>query len=379
MRIEIHTEKTDTAGGETVVFPAGFLERNLAPANGEYLKIYLLLLQAAQAAPANRAVTPDAAASAWTEDDIADRLNITVKDVRRALGWWKNRGEIETRRAGDMLVVTLTPERAADAGRTAENAASAGAGTAEVPAVSPVVPEGRKRPDALLALQGDHEFSQLLFVIETYRKEKLSRSHLETIAYWYDELGMPVDLIESIVESCAEAGHTSMHYIAKAVLQSHQDGIRTVEEWKARNRMFRKDFYQILKAFGIRNRAPVEKERKIMEVWISDYGFSMDIIEEAAARSVHKESPLQYANSILKGWHEANVRTLNDIAALDQKHRAAAEEKADRAGGTADGTAPRQRSGAPARRGGFTDIPQRESAPSSELLNELRGRNGNLV
>ena len=340
MRIEIHAEKTDTAGGETVTFPVGFLERNLAPANGEFLKVYLLLLRAAQASSEARTVTADASAYAWSEDDIADRLNITVKDVRRALGWWKERGEIETRRAGDMLVVTLTPE---------------------VPAVSAAVLPERKKPDALLALQGDHEFSQLLFVIETYRKEKMSRSHLETIAYWYDELGMPVDLIESIVESCAEAGHTSMNYIAKVVLQSHQDGIRTVAEWKARNHMFRKEFYQILKAFGIRNRAPVEKERKIMEVWISQYGFSMDIIEEAAARAIHKDNPFRYANSILKGWHEANVRTISDITALDQKHRDAAEEKQT------------------VRRGGFTDIPQRASAPSSELLKELRGRNGNLV
>ena len=161
-----------------------------------------------------------------------------------------------------------------------------------------------------------------------------------------------------------------MNYIEAAVLRSHEEGIRTVEDWRDRNRMFRRDFYRILQAFGIRGRSPVEKERRTMEVWLNDYGFSLDIINEAAERAIHKAHPFEYANGILKGWHEADVRTVSDIAALDEKHRAAAEEKrpASRAeGGRAD-----------ARRG-FANFPQREEPPQSELMDELRGRNGNLV
>ncbi|MCR5538575.1 MAG: DnaD domain protein [Lachnospiraceae bacterium] len=347
MRIDIHSENHIT-DGDRVTFPAGFLARNLAPANGEFLKVYLLLLQAAQAG------------EPIEETDIADRLDATLKDVRRALRYWKQRGEIDLRRTGETLVLTFTPERAGAAGSGPE-AASAKT-------------QAEERAAALRSLRSDREFSQLLFVIEKYRGEKFTPTHLETVAYWYSTLGMPAELIENIVESCAEAGHTSMAYIGKVVTDSHAAGVRTVEQWKERNRMFRKDFYEILRAFGIRDRSPVPAETKTMEVWISEYGFSMDIIKEACSRSLNKGNPMKYADSILKGWHEADVRTVGDIAALDEKHRTA-----ENAGDAAQSAARMPGGYRTESRGGFADIPRREAPEAGALRDELRGRNGNLV
>ena len=48
----------------------------------------------------------------------------------------------------------------------------------------------------------------------------------------------------------------------------------------------------------------------------------MDVILEACSRTVMQthESSFQYADSILKSWHESGVGSMEDIAGLDSRH-----------------------------------------------------------
>ena len=82
---------------------------------------------------------------------------------------------------------------------------------------------------------------------------------------------------------------------------------------------YNKNCYSILGAFGIKGRAPAPSEMEYIKRWTSEYGFSLDLILNACARTmnaIHQPS-FDYTDSILKKWHAQNVRHLKDIAALD--------------------------------------------------------------
>ena len=66
-----------------------------------------------------------------------------------------------------------------------------------------------------------------------------------------------------------------------------------------------------------------------MNTWLNDYGFTMDIIQEACSRTVLStgQPSFQYADKILSGWKDKNVRTLADVRLLDAQHQRQKLEK----------------------------------------------------
>ena len=69
---------TNHAQSTTTVLDNEFIDRYMTKANGEYVKVYLLLLRHLH--------TPS---GTLTISEIADKLDCTEKDVTRALNYWK--------------------------------------------------------------------------------------------------------------------------------------------------------------------------------------------------------------------------------------------------------------------------------------------------
>jgi DnaD/phage-associated family protein len=60
----------------------------------------------------------------------------------------------------------------------------------------------------------------------------------------------------------------------------------------------------------------------LLKALADEYGFSLDIVVEACSRTVlsTQKNRLQYAEGILKSWHDRNVSTKEDIVKLDKDH-----------------------------------------------------------
>jgi DnaD/phage-associated family protein len=143
---------------------------------------------------------------------------------------------------------------------------------------------------------------------------------------------MSCDLIDFLIEHCVGRGHKSIRYIEKVALAWAQEGITTVEMAKQSSSRYGKDYFTILKAMGISNRNPVDNEVAFMNTWIHDYGFTMDLILEACNRTVLTtgQPSFQYADKILHGWKQKNVKHMDDIRLLDAEHKKKKLEKASR-------------------------------------------------
>ena len=63
------------------------------------------------------------------------------------------------------------------------------------------------------------------------------------------------------------------------------------------------------KSMGISGRNPVDTEISLMNTWLNDYGFTMDIIQEACSRTVLStgQPSFQYADKILSGWKDKKM------------------------------------------------------------------------
>ena len=273
----------------TTVLENEFIDKHMAKANGEYVKVYLFLLRHLKG-PGN---IP-------TISQIADALDDTEKDVIRALNYWKNQGLL------DYEIRTEAP---------------AAVPSAEIPA-SDVSDIERFR--------SRKEFREILHVTEQYLQKTLSHTEMDAITYFYESLGMSADLIEYLIEYCVENNHKSIHYIRKVALSWHEQNITTVAQAKCNTVFYNKNYYTVLNAYGIKGRAPASSEISFIKRWYEEYGFSSAVVIEAVNRTmdtIHQPS-FDYTESILKRWFDKGIHNLEDIAAADSDYLKAKEQRA---------------------------------------------------
>ncbi len=341
--------------------PNRLIDRYMRDANGEYLKVYLYLLRHLSGAGTQVSVS-----------GIADALDLTEKDVRRALDYWERMTLLclERDANGDLcgICLTLSEEAspAAPAPAPEEEAApmparprlrmvapaadsrpeeAPAARTAPAPEGARPVPAGTWQPaaavrpvysaEALAQAAESEAVRMLVHVTELYLNRHLTHTDTDYILYWLDPdqgLGMSPELAEYVVEHCANAGHTDIHYINRVALTWHERGIRTVEEARERAESFRRIYGVVKKSLGLTGRELNDEERTAVDRWSSVYGFSDELIAEACHRTIAQTSQprFSYIGRIMDDWHAAGVKSMDDVRALDESHAKESDKTARR-------------------------------------------------
>ncbi len=172
------------------------------------------------------------------------------------------------------------------------------------------------------------ELGKLYYVAEIYFQRNLSSAELSMIDYFVNDLNMSADLVEYLLEYCIGKGHTSVRYMETVAQNWIAKNITTVQQAKDESRSFGGDYTVILRELGL-TRKPAPAETALMDKWLSEYAFSLDLIKEACRRTVLQASSpsLSYTDSILTRWHNASVRSLRDVALLDADHEASKSDQ----------------------------------------------------
>lgn len=321
-----------------------FIDNYMPLANGEFVKVYLYLLRCVSDNQTTISVSA-----------LADFFNQTEADIMRALKYWDKVGAIaltfdngggdDNNRGGSGKGDNPGSKQGNLTGITFCNLSSAqrnGDCPVDYSAVSPISPATPMSPAAPIQssvnvvpmtiktyspsqveeLSSKDDFNMLLYAISAYLGKPLSSSELSSIAYFYDTLHFPADLIDYLVEYCVGRDKKSMRYIERVALAWADLGISTVAEAKAEVASHNETAYSVLNAFGITNRSAGRSEREFISKWTDVYCFSNDIIIEACNRTLkatHQPS-FEYADSILSRWQEANVKTTDDIRRIDEEY-----------------------------------------------------------
>jgi len=343
-----------------------FIDEYMAQADGTSLKVYLFLIRQAHSS------------EGVSLSRIKELLNISDRELKEALSFWEQAGLLsftfrKERGKEKIQNIELLPVLPLEENETArlffdglslsrdngsdvgESVSKAGQAEEETRPASEGIPELSSA--RMKEIKDSKESRQILFITETYLGRPLTTTDMRRVLYLYDGLGFSFDLIDYLTQYCVNKGKKSLRYIEAVGLAWHREGIRTLEDAKASTEFSAsKLHYQIFKLFGIRSHDPILPEIQIMDRWTNDYGYTQELIGEAARRTLAKthEPSLQYADGILTSWHKANVKNLDDVARLDAAHKA--EAAAARARETSSPAASSQKQGAVNR---FNDFSQR--------------------
>ncbi len=310
--------------------PNIFIDEYMTQANGEYVKIYLYLLRNLNQSAQNFSLSA-----------IADHFDCTERDILRALKYWEKLRLFRLEFDNEQNLAGICVLNAQNPPAPSTPAAFPATDTLKKEAVSPVQKEsktgnvtdqfiqaadtGRRTytMDEIRNFNSRENVRELIFITEQYLGRTLTRSDLNIIFFWYDELKLPTDVIEVIIENCVAKGKSSLYYMQKVAEDFASRNIRTVKEAKTAMNQGSSLYYAVLKAFGIRGRNLVPAEQDFLNQWSDRMGFSTEVIEEACSRTIRSthEANFAYANSILKKWHENGIRTLDDIAKSDSLYQ----------------------------------------------------------
>jgi len=327
-----------------------FIDRYMAMANGEYVKVYLYILRH-QEEPV-------------TVIEVADALNHTEADVRRALAYWTRLGVLvqetaceSSEREKNLGEMCVTDEQSC---RGAE------------PSAASRTDSGSERiyytPEQVGQLAKDSDFTQLLYISQKYMNKVFTPKDCEVFAYLYDGLHMSAELLEYLVEYCVQGDHYSIRYLETVALNWHELGIDTVDKARQHTASFSTETFSVMKAFGLSDRRPGDAELEAIQRWFRDWGFSKELVLEACGRTLkatHKPS-FSYADKILAEWRKAGVRTLEDVKRLDSRRESRKAAHGTQAGQTSSRPSKNQ----------FHNFEQRNTNYDAMVLERLKQRLG---
>lgn len=346
-----------------------FIDQYMPKANGEFVKVYLYLLRAT-----------GSGAGIATISEIADHFSNTEADIVRALNYWASEGILQVQTGADGQITGINLCSLAVSGMqvaqsniqsaVADNAAqnnlqnsvvnnaaqnnlqngvvnnatqnnlqngvvnnaAQNSSTANIRMQDSVVEKLKSQtPDKPASSQKEYtldeikefrknpDISELFFIIETYLKHTLSSSDTNMVLYWLDELHFSTDLVEYLVEYCITKGHSSLRYMNKVALGWADAGIKTVDQAKDDAAAHSQIYYSVMKALGITGRNLVDSEVSLINKWVGEYGFDIELVKAACSKTISaiQKPSFEYTDSILANWRKKDVHTLKDVEVLD--------------------------------------------------------------
>ncbi|MBQ8301596.1 MAG: DnaD domain protein [Clostridia bacterium] len=257
---------------------ADFIENDMPSANGAYVKVYLLALSLAFS---HREMTTA---------DIAQKLNLLESDVVNAFEYWKEKGVLNI--SGDNILF----------------------GSSQPTEEKPVKKNIEQISDAMT---NNKALADLGSLSQEIIGKTLKNKDIETLYWFYDELGLSPEVIIMLLEYCVSKDKRNMNYIEKVAISWHEKGIVTIE---AANKLITDEkekngyIYSLRKLFGIDNRNLSKTEENFLKKWKDELGMDENMVALAYEYCVMHTGKLSfpYMNSIIERWYKIGIRTIVD-------------------------------------------------------------------
>ena len=306
-----------------------FIDYYMPPANGEFVKVYLYLLRAA-----NSSYSPTIA-------DMADALSHTESDILRALKYWEKQGlfALIFDETNELKTISLLPIEQANHShkpvRTVETGSRITFAKEEVKPSGDVIRMPMPMPqydpkvvEEAINASDDDEMNLLMYEAESLFGV-VPKSMTTTLFYLYNDLGMSSDLIAFAIEHCAEAGKKNEKYFRKMTLGWYNDGIKTRAEAKQMLGDRSEATQAVMKALGLNSWG--DEARVSLSVWQKDYNMPLNLIVEACNRAYSAtggKNALKYAQKVIEAWNSKDVHTIEDLKDYDALYQATKKHNA---------------------------------------------------
>ena len=290
-----------------------FIENHMTMANGEYVKVYLYIL--------NMAVTGSSAEPRV----IARRLNLLESDVLNAVEFWQERGLLSS--DGSTITIGASVNTVGASVNTSEEVAPAlprEPKPASIPVQKKPEPAEQRKSAAQISdeLVSNPELAGLSEMAQEFLGKTLTNKELETLYWFYDNLGFSAELIMVLLEYCVSKGKRDMRYIEATAIGWDNRGIKTVEaaeQYMLSETDDKKFLYELKDLFGIKDRNLSKTEEAYINQWRDKCGMSVEMIALAYEYCILATNKLsfQYMDSIIRNWKKAGIST---VEAAEKDH-----------------------------------------------------------
>lgn len=261
-----------------VPIPKDFIEHIMPSSNPAYVTVYLYIMFLAS--------TGTGAKTA----DIAKKLGLIESDVVNAIKYWNEKGIFSG--TGDTIIIK----------RSVDEEISHDTAKKSIEEVSRII-------------DGDSALSDLCAVAQEILGKTLASNDLETLYWFYDQLGFSPEVITMLLEYCVSMNKRNMKYIEKVAITWHENNITTMDEAQAYITGAAKsdEFVASLRRlFGINDRNLSKTEKLYLNSWRDELKMSADMVGLAYEYCIIATGKLSfpYINSILKRWAEQGISTI---------------------------------------------------------------------
>ena len=268
-----------------------FIEKYMPKARGEFIKVYLLMLKYNNSGEmgANSTI-------------LASSLNLLESDILNALNYWHDEG-----------VLRLIPIDKM--------------GNYNVEFIDLVEDSKSKNKEInLLEALNKTSTKDMLNDIERLLGRPLSPKEMTTYLSWQDEFNFSSELILILLEYCVSRGKSDYRYIEKVAIAWHDMNITTIDD--AQNYIKKTEdkwvkIRHILNYLGIKNPELMKPQEEMLEKWIIDYAFPLEVIEKACNICFQRlnRSDFKYIDGILSSWNKSNLKTLDAIEKKEASYK----------------------------------------------------------
>ena len=257
-----------------------FIEKYMPKARGEFIKVYLLMLKYNNSGEmgANSTI-------------LASTLNLLESDILNALNYWNDEG-----------VIKLIPIDKM--------------GNYNIEFID-LVEDSKSRNKEVNLLEALNKTStkDMLNDIERLLGRPLSPKEMTTYLSWQEEFNFSSELILILIEYCVSRGKSDYRYIEKVAIAWHDMNITSIDD--AQNYIKKTEdkwikIRHILNYLGIKNPELMKPQQEMLEKWIIDYAFPLEVIEKACNICFQRlnRSDFKYIDGILSSWNKNNLKTL---------------------------------------------------------------------
>ncbi len=295
-----------------------FIEQFLTTADGNYVKVYLLAYKYALSGKKEPKVD---------HKFLSKQLNITLTDVINAWIYWEKMGVVErvfpdgvpsdSESTEFEVVFRNLTELYLDSVYKNKYEKAKPSYTYNAPVVT---------SDDLVSSFKNPALSNMFKEIDDAFRRNLHSNERMKILEFVDEYGMDTDVIvKAFYIASEDKGIRNIPYALGILRNWHGMGIRTFSELEnmLEDRNERQAQYiKIKRAIGSATSRVTPVERTIIDRWLDEWNFSMELIMKACEKTAGTSNPsINYINGIISDWNDKNLRTIEDVEEEEKRFK----------------------------------------------------------
>lgn len=258
-----------------------------------------------------------------TPTELADAALCTKEEATAALQFWRGAGIVRTKKL-------TTDEKSKKEAPVTENVQEAHSKKAPLRHENRLNLPGSEETAKLIT---ERQLSDFLDACQQTAGQIFSPTDIEIAVALCEQLGLSPEYVLMLISHCYNMGKRSMPYVEKVaftfLLDLHIDTPEKLEAHLTALELVGTMEGKLRRLFGIGERALSAKESTCFRTWLSDFGYSMPLIEAAYDKTVNAtgRASVAYVHKILSRWHENGCKTVADAEILEKRTEADKQAK----------------------------------------------------